>query len=553
MRKKLHQYIAMVNVIAVLLSQTQIASVKAEPLPEVPDFVTQYDALNDKLSVQINMPEASKKFVTAVIAPNGNQTNSITDLENDDVILRTVQVGLDGKVNFNIVMPDNAKTRYVYKVTVGQETKRAMFSTVYKDDVAAFLSSVNSGGLIEAKSFVQDETLGLSDLNPANKDYIANYINEVKPNGGYTNQTLLNAYLIGEGMYYIKNSSIRLNEFFELYSHYFENDYLSDYNKLSETMKIALEAAFVNNAVEESFNKTYNNNIFVAEYTTAENAISLKESLISYYENNNLSLTAFNSIGNEVYKEKVFDELYKLCSTVKTLATIKQSFNDEVIRQTEAANKEPEIDPGSGSGGGGASGSKGEISMGIANPDFSNAEDTAVKFTDVDGHWSENAVKEMVKRGVINGFEDFTYRPEASVTRAEFVKMVSKILGLDEIGESGFSDVNSESWYSKYIAATKNAGLISGTNGRFMPNENITRQDAAVIVARMLDYKKKTINITDSKFSDEALISDYAKEAVDKVASVGIIQGYDGKFTPLNNIKRGEVAALLMRASDYIM
>jgi hypothetical protein len=110
---------------------------------------------------------------------------------------------------------------------------------------------------------------------------------------------------------------------------------------------------------------------------------------------------------------------------------------------------------------------------------------------DYEGHWAENTIKEWVDKGYITGYPDGSFRPEGQVTRAEFVILVNKLYGYKEIPEISFEDVNKNDWYYVDVQKSIAAGYIKGISEKiFAPNECLTREQAAVIVAKITGLKK---------------------------------------------------------------
>lgn len=173
----------------------------------------------------------------------------------------------------------------------------------------------------------------------------------------------------------------------------------------------------------------------------------------------------------------------------------------------------------------------------------------AGEFADTVNHWAKDYVKTLANAGVVGGYDDGTFLPDKNVTRAEYIKMIVGMFGLEESQENIFADVADDAWYKEYVEKALAAGLIEGDGGNFNPDATITRQDAAVILYRL------GIAGGDNKieFSDATSIADYAKEAVEVLASAGVINGSDGKFNPTNAITRAETAAILCRAAEVGM
>ncbi len=111
-------------------------------------------------------------------------------------------------------------------------------------------------------------------------------------------------------------------------------------------------------------------------------------------------------------------------------------------------------------------------------------------FTDVaQGDWYNNAISTLTKVGVINGYPDGTFRPNASITRAEIVKIAVSFFDFVEANDHLFSDVDGH-WAEAYIAAASEKGLINGyPDGTFKPDRNVTRAEAVTIINNVLGRK----------------------------------------------------------------
>lgn len=110
-------------------------------------------------------------------------------------------------------------------------------------------------------------------------------------------------------------------------------------------------------------------------------------------------------------------------------------------------------------------------------------------FTDVaSGAWYNNAVSTLTRAGILDGYEDGSFRPNASITRAEFTKIaVSFFKHAGGASANPFSDVPDSAWYAEFVKAAAELGLIDGyEDGTFRPNAPITRAEACTIVNRTL-------------------------------------------------------------------
>jgi len=176
-----------------------------------------------------------------------------------------------------------------------------------------------------------------------------------------------------------------------------------------------------------------------------------------------------------------------------------------------------------------------------------------IPFSDISGHWSQKSVSDLCKRGVMNGYADGTFRADNSITRAELAKILVLAFAKEETYTNGFTDVTPDSWYASYVSGANKHGIITGyENGSFMPEICVIRQDAALMLYRAINIVTK-LPEGFALFSDDLDIAPYATEATRALGEIGIINGNpDGSFRPADTITRGEVAAIVCRALDYI-
>ncbi len=192
-------------------------------------------------------------------------------------------------------------------------------------------------------------------------------------------------------------------------------------------------------------------------------------------------------------------------------------------------------------GGGAGTGSNGFFSGSTTSPNADNP------FIDMVNHWAKAEVVAMNKAGIVSGVSDNLFEPDRNITRAEFAAIIARALKLPD-KEASFKDVNGE-WFAPYVGACADAGIITGFDGYFRPNDNITRQEMAVIIVNAYSYLGKAgANGGIEAFSDKADIAKWAKAAVDTASSVGLISGMgDGTFAPNANATRAQAASLIYR------
>lgn len=170
----------------------------------------------------------------------------------------------------------------------------------------------------------------------------------------------------------------------------------------------------------------------------------------------------------------------------------------------------------------------------------------AVSFPDVSYEdWFASAVMNLASSGIINGDTNGNFRPYDSITRAEFAKIVAVAFSFSGGAAKEFSDVSEDSWYASYVQRASAAGIINGYDGYFSPDDNILKQDVAVMlyrVSKMLAVEYPGIK----KPFDYADASTYAWTAIGAFCENGIIKGdSDGNFKPLSPITRAEASQLV--------
>ena len=150
----------------------------------------------------------------------------------------------------------------------------------------------------------------------------------------------------------------------------------------------------------------------------------------------------------------------------------------------------------------------------------------------------------MVNKGIINGYNDGTFKPNNEVTRAEAITMLMRAMELkDGASEVLFSDVAPKSFAYEPISLAVGHGIIQGLpDGTFGFGLSITRADTAVILQRAYQFEE----VTSSLLSD--VMPKYYANSVHSLFAKGYITGYtDGTFKPLNPITRAEFAQILYK------
>lgn len=223
----------------------------------------------------------------------------------------------------------------------------------------------------------------------------------------------------------------------------------------------------------------------------------------------------------------------------------------------------PKSEGGGGSGGGGSkpTGSKSSGgSTGIAIAPNTKSEEQPEKinrdiFVDLDdAEWAKKEIVNLAERGIVSGRTENTFCPNQNMTREEFAKIIADaFLPEAEIVKLPFSDVSEGSWYYNYVAKAYSGKAISGkSDSLFGTGEYITREDMSVILYRIL--KDKLLNDgTEHLFADSADIAEYAKEAVSVFYQNKIISGMgDNCFMPKGYATRAQVAKIISGLMDIL-
>ena len=175
------------------------------------------------------------------------------------------------------------------------------------------------------------------------------------------------------------------------------------------------------------------------------------------------------------------------------------------------------------------------------------------KFIDINNHWAKSDIEEMYSKGIVAGVTENTFEPDRPVTRAEFAALVARALNLTATGEGQeWKDVSSDAWYAPVVKAAANAGIIAGYDGWYRPDDLITREEMAVIIAKAYAFKggaPKSGAI--EMFADRGEISEWAYSYVDTAAAIGILKGMTPTtFVAAANTTRAEATSVLKRLLD---
>lgn len=182
-------------------------------------------------------------------------------------------------------------------------------------------------------------------------------------------------------------------------------------------------------------------------------------------------------------------------------------------------------------------------------------------FDDLNGHWSKDAVEVLASRHIVDGVNERKFAPNQIITRSEIAKLLAELLEsvagneLPQVEKKQrFMDVPPNTWYFPYVQAAASYGLVQGSAGKFRPNDPVTREELAILISRLLEQLKVTLN-EDNKlpFKDASGISSWALQAVKQAYGWGAMVGVSPKeFAPKAKTTRGEAAMALLRILEKL-
>lgn len=173
-------------------------------------------------------------------------------------------------------------------------------------------------------------------------------------------------------------------------------------------------------------------------------------------------------------------------------------------------------------------------------------------FTDLGNHvWAAPAADFLFQTEVANGIAPGRFGPGHQIKRGDFVLMLCRAFRFNTGSKTSFPDVNGDMYYANAVATAKDLGITNGSNGYFLPESPLTRQDAMVMIRRAMQAAGWNLTAADHSylggFADGAYISIYARDAVASMVQMGVVNGNAGLLNPTEQITRAEMAVILHR------
>ncbi|MEG1879559.1 MAG: S-layer homology domain-containing protein, partial [Pseudoflavonifractor sp.] len=182
---------------------------------------------------------------------------------------------------------------------------------------------------------------------------------------------------------------------------------------------------------------------------------------------------------------------------------------------------------------------------------------TAIRFSDLAGHWAEKSIIRWTDYGVVRGDPAGTFRPNADLSRREMATILSNFLHLtvkaENVDTRDYLTVKGYPWHVEAVLKCAAAGIMNGDEGLAKAGSSVTRQEAMVMLGIALGITPAP-KADLAAFTDGATVADWAAGYVTALTKAGIVAGVGkNRIAPLANISRASVLSILDRAvSDYI-
>lgn len=277
-----------------------------------------------------------------------------------------------------------------------------------------------------------------------------------------------------------------------------------------------------------------------------KNDKTMLDNLMTFYrEDNGFLHTSSGSGSNQMASEQGF---YGLVAAKR-----QRDGKNSLYRMNDAVKVEGSIElPKAGSGLPGKNEDVDSMSIRYPGKTFDD-------ITGLNAHKNQPAIEALAARGIINGKQEKLFDPEASMTRAEFATIIVNGLGLEPKAEDGFTDVETDDWYAPYVGVASTYGIVTGNPDKtFNPNGTITKQEAAVMVARSaklcgMDTEMDSGNMRDvlAQFTDYVKTADWARESLAFCYNENILDQSEIEIQSQKNITRAEIAQMLFNMLSF--
>ncbi len=505
-----------------------------------------YNSENYSLHVSGSTGNANESFTIMILPENMDISElSDTNLPSD---MRISMTDSNGNFSELIMLSENLEggVYSVYIFTNENLSEPRKFIHINADEALGIIKQIDNCGSGQAVYGILSANAVKVGMNPdvilSDGKFIGEMVYAHKPDGGYSNAaypsaTLLEVYNIAIICSEIKsggNIDMLLNNNSEIL-----NISYSDYSALSPHEQTKLHTALKTlDYTKGTFSDLFKEQIFLAKLSCADRWSKLKEIILLDGETYGIHTGAgsdYAALSNKdnVFKAMLSDGIQSISSTEQAIAI----YRTAVLTQAQKEKKGDMSNLPDNSDGGT-----------IVVKVYPDGTEKNVGFNDIDNNWAKDIILKLASKDIISGFDDETFRPSENVTRAEFIKMICAVMGFKSSEKDIFNDVKINDWFYPYIGSAFDNRIITGDGENFYPNNNISRQEAAVIVYRCISDK---LSKETADFGDSAEIAEYASEAIGQLAANGIMQGTENLFRPSANLTRAESAALLNNILNF--
>lgn len=175
----------------------------------------------------------------------------------------------------------------------------------------------------------------------------------------------------------------------------------------------------------------------------------------------------------------------------------------------------------------------------------------SLPFDDIRRNYATEAIINMSNHNIITGTGIRTFEPDKPITRAEFVTMLDRLLGIEPVSSAvaTFEDVPSTAWYYPWVQPAIQLNIVNGVSDvRFEPSRTVSREEAAVMLNRALKQLSLSESIIpESLYEDQDHIHSWALSSVFVMHALGLMVGDDGSFRPRDSMTRQEAAVFMNR------
>lgn len=520
----------------------------------VSEIVMSSDIGNEKSSVTVTVKridgtEMSKDnlpdFITVCETDeNGRLSKKIkmsNDVKSGKYVLYNDSEQVHESAEFMIVNPNDQDTIGVI-AAINESLQKSSFEDLY---------AVLKGGDNAAKIGIDlsDEYVSANLESIAEKCY---YEGQGKT---YTADSFCSVFEKGIAATQISDKEIAVKDVMLKYAACFGTTY-AEYAEIEESERNILDELLKNaDYTAYSPEEVYSEKCIVAEIRTCKTWSYLKDEILANYEKIGLDMSANSDYAkiseSDVYK--VYRDMFADISSFTSFGNIKSSFNKAVQNNKPSSGSSSgssSSSSSSSSSGGGAS-SKGSGSNTSYSVTGNVSQNTKKSLSDISNHWGKEYITRLYDMSVVSGYEDGTFKPDGDITRAEFVKIISGLFKIESADKVNFDDIDGSEWYADCIQKAAACGIVNGYDGKFRPLNKITRQDVAVVISKFEDKVELTAGNINT-YSDFGEVSEYAADAVGKLAGSDIMVGSDNRLEPQRSITRAEVCKILCMVYDRL-